>query len=601
MKFLRRIAVTLLLLSSSAPVLATVQAWLDRNQVDPGESVRLTLQQDGGGGGQPDLAPLRKDFDVLGTSTGTSVQIVNGHMSTRHQVTVTLSPTHGGLVRIPAIAWGGESSPPLELTVGGAPSAGTGGTGESATHHDAHVFLTSSLESPHPYVQAGDTLTVRLYADRPIYQASLDFPGNGDVLVQRLGKDRQTQETRDGHAYDVVERRYVLFPQRSGAIDLPGPVLDAQVPDTRTPSGSDPFFDDFFSHSPFRGMLNDTRPLRLHGTPVRLDVRPRPAAATGPAWLPARDVTLEASWQPEDTRVHAGEPVTLHLVLRATGLGSAQLPDFSALLSLPDGVKAYPDQAKLTDEPAGDTIAGQREQDIALIATRGGRFELPAIRLSWWDTVHDAAREVVVPAHTLDILPGTSDSTPPAPVTAQPAPPAASPAPGPKSAIHFAPDHTSGAPATTRGVPWRWVSAGLAVLWIATVAAWWFTRRTAHKAGRVVSSVDPSRENPPRARDARKRFQEAARARNASAARSALMDWAGAEWPHDPPRGLNDLAARLGDEQTKVLVRQLDRACYAGGNWDGDALAAALAAQLRAGHTEPTPSRSTHQLADLYP
>src|SRR3546814_155023 len=63
---------------------AAVTAQLDREQMQPGESVQLNLERDGSGGAELDLSPLKKDFDVLGRSSGSSIQIINGSIS-RHK------------------------------------------------------------------------------------------------------------------------------------------------------------------------------------------------------------------------------------------------------------------------------------------------------------------------------------------------------------------------------------------------------------------------------------------------------------------------------------------------------------------------------------
>jgi hypothetical protein len=60
------------------------------------------------------------------------------------------------------------------------------------------------------------------------------------------------------------------------------------------------------------------------------------------------------------------------------------------------------------------------------------------------------------------------------------------------------------------------------------------------------------------------------------AARRNLISWANALSPGAPVAGLTALAKRIEDANTVALLRDLDRACYAGGAWDGTALAAAL-------------------------
>src|SRR3546814_7155897 len=109
-------------------------------------------------------------------------------------------------------------------------------------------------------------------------------------------------------------------------------------------------------------MLGSTRPIRLHGKPIELEVRPRPAAAKGSDWLPARSLTLEHSLSADPATLHAGDPLTLHLHLRAAGLSGTQLPDLGSKLRLPDGVKAYPDQAHLDTSVGAGGIVSTRDR-----------------------------------------------------------------------------------------------------------------------------------------------------------------------------------------------------------------------------------------------
>ncbi len=590
MKQSRLVAGALLLLSASLPALAAVTASLDRNQIEDGDSVQLTLQHDGRTRSEPNLDPLKQDFDILGTSSGTSMQLVNGSFSTQVQIVVTLSPKHDGNITIPALQWDSETSQPLQLTVGG------GGSNNAAANNLPHVFLETSLDQPRPYVQGAATLTVRIYTDQQLYQGGLELNGNSDIAVQVLGKDQQTSEVRDGHHYQVIERKYLLQPQRSGNFTLDGPQLDAQVAvaNGNSPFGSDPFF----ANSPFSGMMRSSRPLHLHGKPISLEVRPRPPSQVNGIWLPASEVTLAETWKPDNLRVHVGEPLTRHLQIRAKGATGAELPDLSTLMNLPEGLKAYPDQPKLDSAAQGDTVVGTRDQDIALIAQKPGHYELPAIHLSWWDTKQDAPHEAVLPARSIDILPAEGGSS--AITTAAPLPSASTvtPAPvasaAPQAAAPAAlPTLPSAAPAS-RG-PWPWVSLGLGLLWLATLLAWWWQARRSRK-GRPIAAPAAQMAIPDL-----KAVQAACRANGAADARRALLDWARQRWPDRPPLGLKDLASRFGDASLSKPLQELDRACYCSGDWNGEALARALddgkLRQTRKGEKRSDGS----ELAPLYP
>jgi hypothetical protein len=592
-----RIFLALIFTTFALPALAAVTATLNSDHVASGQTVQLQLQHDGTTDSQPDLGPLRSDFDVLGSSSGSNVQIINGHMSSQTQVTVLLSPKHDGKIRIPPLQWDGQQTAALELTVGGSGNASTGpSTGyrgrQTSGNDSSHIFLTTTLDQKQPYVQAADVLTVRLYADQPIFQASLDLPASSDVLVKQIGKDMQSTELRNGRSYQVVERKYLLFPQRSGTLSLDGPVLDAQVQATgsNNPFGNDPAFGNIFGQMPLAGMLNATRPIRLHGKTITLNVLKRPAAATGANWLPAQNVTLQESWKPDSGAIHVGDPVTRHLHLTALGLTGAQLPDLGSLMQVPDGIKTYPDQSTAKDAIQGDTVLGTRDQDIALIASRPGRFELPEVKLNWWDTVHDVQHVVTLPARVLDILPaagGSSTATPPPLTVAAPTPPSQGTTTNSPIQVHF------GQSAGSR--PWIWLSAALALLWIGTLFGWWYTRRPT-KPAQTDKFSEPTPAAAPSRAGAFKAFKHACLNNDPHAARKNLLAWAAAAWPDNPPAGLNELSRRVGGPALMEALRELDRACYMDDNWRGSYLAKLLSSPPE----QSSPPESREPLPELY-
>ena len=192
-------------------------------------------------------------------------------------------------------------------------------------------------------------------------------------------------------------------------------------------------------------------------------------------------------------------------------------------------------------------------------------------------------------ARTLDILPAAAPDA--APVVATP--PAAAPTPEPAAAGQAALPQP---PAT--GL-WPWLSLGLGLLWLATLIAW---RRSARPAGaaRAAPPVMGPAVRQAVTEDARRSeraFRLACLDDNPQAARLALLAWAQATWPQDPPGGLAALARRLADARLPGLLRELDRACYAGGVWPGEALAQALTT-LAAG---PQASGKPAEPAGLYP
>ena len=93
---MRLLFVGLLLWLPLAAAAAEVRATLDRTKVQLGETVTLNISIEDGSVGTPDLAPLEQDFNVLGSSSNTSVTIVNGRQRAQFTYGVALRPKRLG-------------------------------------------------------------------------------------------------------------------------------------------------------------------------------------------------------------------------------------------------------------------------------------------------------------------------------------------------------------------------------------------------------------------------------------------------------------------------------------------------------------------------
>ena len=602
--FIRHTFATLAALAASGICVSTwadVSASLDKTQVVLGERLRLVVQNTGNSDQQPNTSALRQDFDVLGTQRSSSVQVTNGHMSSQTQFTVLLAPKHRGTIHIAPIQWGSEQSGPLDLTVSaGAAPANVGANNTT----DSQISISDTLNQKQPYVQSAVLLNLRLTVAVQMGEASLDLQGDSDVLVKQLGKDQQHSELRNGRVYQIIERKYLLIPQRSGSLSLKGPTLDAQVQD-EVASGSDPDTDAFFGNV-FGQMMGrfarPTRSVHVQGNAIEMDVKPRPPNTDASNWLPAQKLTLEETWRPETGALHVGEPLTRHLHLSALGVTAGQLPDLASLMPVPDGIKKYPDQAKTDESLQGDTLRAEREQDIALIASAPGRYDLPALRLAWWDTVSNTQRIAELPGRSLDILPA---------IGVNPDALIATPDATTATATVSARDLNSGMgeDANNRAgnmmrtakallqtpTAWLWISVVLAAVWLGTLLLWWLARRRALVSSTPVSV--PTGAAPPSARRSIAALQRACLANDARSAKQHVLEWAGAVWPHTPPSGLNGLAERLGDERYTAPLQILDRACYtANASWNGAELAQAFSQPPKFGIEK----KSKPTIPDLY-
>ncbi len=586
---------------------ADLRAELDRSRVAEGETLTLMLSAPGGVQGSPDLTSLDKDFDVLGQSQSSRVSIINGRSSSSREWRLTLAPKHSGRLLVPTIRLGALSSAPLQVEVVPA----------SQVQHSAAgrpVMVEAEVEPKDPYVQGQSVYTVRVLYQLPLQQASLSDPKAGDAVLESLGQDRNYSTLRDGQRYNVIERRYALFPQHSGRLQIDAPVLSASVPEARQGGrGGGPFADDpfgdlerIFGRDPFGGMdslFQRTRPVQVRGPALTLEVKPQPPGSVSP-WLPAESVQLSETWSPDPPVARVGEPLTRTIAITAQGVTASQLPDVEP--PVPDGVKVYADKAQTDTHADGDHLVAMKVLKQALVPSRQGRLTLPEVRLAWWDTGSGQQRVAVLPARTLDVLPAAAGAaaTGPAPAPAAASgrastPPQAQPQPAPPGPAPASALPAAAPPAATGPVPgyWPWAAGVLALGWIATLVLWLRERRGRGRAPGAESAGAAPVEGIARARS---RVQRACRESDPRAAREALLAWGAARWPQDPPRRLDALARRLGPPAAGLLA-ELDRRLYAAesGPWDGAAAWSGLGPALQ------TPQRATKAAAAglpaLYP
>ncbi|CAK0763408.1 conserved hypothetical protein [Gammaproteobacteria bacterium] len=549
-------------------VQAMVEAQVDRNPVGMDESFTLTLEVEGSADDEPNLTELATDFDIRGRSQSTSLQIINGRSSRKVQWHFTLIPKRAGQLRIPAISVGSEQSRPIDLTV-------TADRPALATQQGGDLFIEVSVEPRTVYVQQQVVYTVRLFRTVELGPgSSLSDPkaNDGDLVVERLGDGSEYQTSRDGRRYAVVERRYALYPQKSGPLTISPVLFDGSVIERSRSNRNN-----FFMLDPFD---QNARPRRVHSPSLDLTVKSVPLDATKGQWLPARNLQLAQHWSLEPPKFVVGEPVTRTLALITDGLTAAQLPVING--AGPDGVKQYPDQPTLTDNRDSNGVTGTRQEKVALIPTQPGRFTLPPIEIPWWNTATDRPEVARLPASTIEVVLGVQQVAPSPVVPA----PAAIPTPTPLPATESHPADPilaasiSATPVPTVGI-WQWLAFALALGWAVTALAWWRQHHGHPPSPNTSSPLVANR------RQAERRLEQSCHTSDRQTAKTALLAWGQFQWPQHPPTSLTALAARV-NVPLGLAIGELDRALYARAteDWNGESLWRAFKGRAAKGAAE---------------
>ncbi len=535
------------------PVQAEVSASIDRGSLNMSETFELRLRVEGAmNAEEPQLAPLQQDFEILSTSRNHRLSLTQGRRESWTEWVVVLLPKRSGSLRIPAITVEDERSAPLDITVGEGRSPGSTATGD--------VSLELLPEAEEVHVQQQLLVTVRLqHAVNLTSGASLDELEIPGAVVRKLDEANREQVI-GGRRFGVFERRYAVFPQKSGELRLPALRF-------RGSTGGDSWFDRFDPGS---------RQLRLQSAERTLRVLP-PERSDSP-WLPARNLSIVETWDRDPDALRAGESATRSLTITADGLTGAQIPP------IPDpdlpGVRFYADKPEVSDTAATSGVTGTRVQRVAVIPQQVGNVAFPELRVRWWNTTHQRFEEAVVPARTPRVLPGVASVASPSGVTAAPAPGATDESPRDAAA---APPESADASAVTpdREHPIAWMMATAASLLLAAFfAVQWLRLRGA--TTRPSAGLARPEETE---RKAFSRLEQACRSGEASAAHAALLDWGRQAFAASPPASLADLSALIGDGEFRSAIDAMMASRFAAQprGWDGGALVAVAARHRPAG------------------
>ncbi|MCU1089312.1 BatD family protein [Stenotrophomonas maltophilia] len=439
------------------PLLAWAQprAWLDRDRIALGDTVMLNVESDQG---TPDFTPLRTDFDLSGQTSSRQVEWRNGSMQQRTLYGVALSPRRSGALVVPGLQVGSARTAPLTLQVDAAAVAGP--------DSNAVAFIETVVDDETPYVQQSVGVVVRLYFASQLASGELVLDTPAGASLQRVGDDRTDVRQVNGRRYNVVERRFLLVPERSGALRLAGARFSG-----RSAGG---FFDDFFGGGD--GRMNAT------GADRTLQVQAQPAQAPQP-WLPLQGLQLRYTSAP--ARAHAGEAANVVVEAIAEGATRAQFTD----LPVPDvgnAAQVFAEPAQYEESFNGSTPRLKITRRYSIVPRQPGSLVVPGPRLPWWDVRNGKAQEATLPDLTLAVAAanggGSASPAPLPPIDTQAALPGAD---GQDSRIAATDPRASGL--AERPWPWMGAAIGLALLWLLTLLWGWQRGRRPRVAAPVAS------------------------------------------------------------------------------------------------------------------
>ncbi len=423
MKILPKITlIVLIFLTSTSHVFAQVKASLKQTTVFVGDPITLIIETSQNTNAKPDLSVLSKNFQVLGTSTNSQFNILNGKRSYKKTWTVSLQAQEKGVITLPSISIGNEKTNALTVTITDLPP-------ELKLETSKHVFVESTVDTQDgtTYVQQQIPYTVKLFYDSTMQSAEMQPPEIDNAVMEQLGDDRRYQIQRAGKLFTVVEKHYVISPEKSGKLHIPPTVIkgrmalataDKEQIQKRGTSNRDfmnQFFQDFrqdpfFNNSPFPDDLfsqsnrKASKPFSIKSKALDVNVLPVPKEFSGASWLPAEQLIVRDSWTKSPPELKVGEPITRVITLQAKGLAGSQIPTID--IQKPNGIKIYPETPSSETRTDGNTVFGIQRLKLSYIPSNSGDTNIPEIKIDWWDIKNKKQKTATLPAWNLSVAKG---------------------------------------------------------------------------------------------------------------------------------------------------------------------------------------------------
>lgn len=419
---MKRYLILILCLTAVVVVMAQQITGRAPSQVAVGEQFRLsyTVNTDDVKGFRAGNIP--EEFDVLmgpSTSTQSSYQLVNGHMSSSSSVTYTyiLSANKNGSFTIPPAQAqvGGKTIHSNELRIkvsGQAQSGGQGGrqqgrageeirpAGSSISGSD--LFIKVSASKQHVREQEPILLTYKVYTLVGLTQLNGKMADLKSFYTREVPLPTEKSfkvETFNGRHYRTVTwQQYVMFPQATGKLEIPSITYEGLV--VQQNRNVDPF-EAFFNGG--SGYIEVKKQITAPGITIQVDPLPhRPANFSGGVG----QYTISASL--DKTQVKANDPVKLRVVVN--GVGNMKLLK-QPVVKFPKDFDSY--DAKVTDNTKLTTqgLEGSIIYDFLAVPRHQGEFEIPAIEYIYFDTRINAYKTVKTESFKLSVAKGDGTGT----------------------------------------------------------------------------------------------------------------------------------------------------------------------------------------------
>ena len=393
------------------------------SHVATGEQFRLTYTVNTQDVSDFRAGDIPDELEVLigpNRSMQSSYQMINGHTSSSSSITYTyiVRATKNGSFTIPPahVVVGGKSiaSNTLTIKVSGSPSSSSSGSSRQHANEEGEIrdagsqisgsdlFIKVSANKKRVHEQEPILLTYKVYTLVGLTSLRGDMPDLKSFYTQEVDLPQQKSfsiETFNGRPYKTTTwSQYVMFPQMTGKLEIPSITFEGIV--VQQNRNIDPF-EAFFNGG--SGYIEVKKKIQAPGIEIQVDPLPqRPANFSGGVGK------FNISAQFDKTEIKANDPVSMRLIVSGTGnLKLIKQP----VVNFPKDFDKY--EPKVTDKTklTSNGIEGSMIYDILVVPRHQGKYEIPPVEFTYFDTSENAYKTIKSESFTLDVAKGSGAGT----------------------------------------------------------------------------------------------------------------------------------------------------------------------------------------------
>jgi hypothetical protein len=340
---------------------------------------------------------------IAGPSQQVSQSWVNGRSSFEKIYSYYLLPNQKGILTIKQaiIEYNGQvyKTSPVKINVTAAVEQPKD-PNDTSVSADANIYLVADISKTNPYINEPITVVYKLYFSYSIginNWRELNKPKYNDFWSQNIDIKQLVAEEGmfKGEKYRyVVLRKTVLYPQKTGKLDIEPLSLDidVQLPSNRR---------DVFG----RMVLTEDNKRVSAGTRT-INVRPLPEAGK-PASFTGAVGKFEFKVTPSKTNLKNGE--SLDLVVSVSGKGNMKLFSLPKPV-VPNALEMYDADHKEQLNTALSGTAGKISDSYTIVPQYKGNYPVKPLQFSYFDLGTGKYKTISSPEIMINVLEGPADT-----------------------------------------------------------------------------------------------------------------------------------------------------------------------------------------------